>query len=41
MRDVYVSTADKIDQESERNKKLYDSASGKHQEFSLGEMVYV
>ncbi len=41
MRDVYVSTADKIDQESERNKKLYDSASGKHQEFSLGETVYV
>ena len=41
MREVYVYTADKINQEGERNKRLYDSASGKHQEFSLGEMVYV
>ncbi len=31
----------RINQEGERNKKLYDSASGKHHEFSLGETVYV
>ncbi len=36
MRDVYAYTADKINQEGERNKKLYDSASSKHQEFFLG-----
>ncbi len=41
MRDVYAYTADKINQEGERNKKLYDSASGKHHEFLLGEKVYV
>ena len=41
MRDVYAYTADKINQEGERNKKLYDSASGKHHEFSLEETVYV
>ncbi len=41
MKDVYAYTADKINRESERNQKLYDSASGKHQEFSLGETVYV
>ncbi len=41
MRDVYVYTADKINQEGERNKKLYDSAFGRHQEFLLGETVYV
>ncbi len=41
MKEVYAYTADKINQEGERNKRLYDSASGKHQEFSLGETVYV
>ncbi len=41
MREVYAYTADKINQEGERNKRLYDSASGRHQEFSLGETVYV
>ncbi len=41
MRDVYAYTADKINQEGKRNKKLYDLASGKHQEFSLGGTVYV
>ena len=41
MREIYAYTADKINQEGERNKKLLDSASGKHQEFSLGETVYV
>ncbi len=41
MREVYAYTADKINQEGQRNKKLYDSASRKHQEFSLGETVYV
>ncbi len=38
-RDVYAYTADKINQEGERNKKLYNSASGKHHKFSLGETV--
>ncbi len=37
MRAVYEYTADKINQEGERNKRLYDSASGKHQELALGE----
>ncbi len=41
MREVYEYTASKINQEGERNKRLYDSASGKHQEFELGETVYV
>ena len=41
MKEVYAYAADKINQEGERNKRLYDSASGKHQEFSLGETVYV
>ncbi len=41
MREVYAYMADKINQEGERNKRLYDLASGRHQEFSLGEMVYV
>ncbi len=41
MREVYMYMADKKNQEGERNKRLYDSASGKHQEFLLGEMVYV
>ncbi len=41
MKEVYAYAADKINQEGERNKRLYDSASAKHQEFSLGETVYV
>ncbi len=41
MRDIYKYTADKINQEGEHNKRPYDSASGKHQEFALGETVYV
>ncbi len=38
---MHEYTADKIIQEGERNKKLYDSASGRHQEFSMGETVLV
>ncbi len=41
MREVYEYMADRINQEAERNKRLYDSASGRHQEFALGETVYV
>ncbi len=41
MRDVYEHMADRINQEAERSKRLYDSASGRHQEFALGETVYV
>ena len=36
MKEVYAYTADKINQEGKRNKRLYDSASGEHQEFSSG-----
>ena len=41
MKEVYAYTADKINQEGEQNKKLYDSASDRYQDFSLGETVYV
>ena len=41
MWDVYQYMADKINQERERNKKLCDSASGKHHKFSVRETVYV
>ena len=41
MKEVYEYTASKINEEGARNKRLYDSASGRHQEFELGETVYV
>ena len=41
IREVYEYTAGKINRESECNKRLYDSASGRHLEFVLGETVYV
>ena len=41
MRVVYEYTADKTNTEGKRNKRLYDSTSGKHQEFALGETVYI
>ncbi len=41
MRAVYEYSAEMINQEVERNKRMYHSASSKHQEFALGEIVYV